>query len=159
MNNNYDFDVNNKQVLDIFAELDKKMRKKTLVNVLRKSANILKKQTISNLKSSVHNIDSKDKYNNTLRKGVKVSVAKNNEEVKVHILGNYKLKFFELGTKPRFIKKIKNKSLKKEKYVGQIKPIYFFKQAKQQTEQQVFDSIDENLTAIIKQINEKYKNK
>ncbi|KAA6344039.1 hypothetical protein EZS27_008296 [termite gut metagenome] len=157
--NNYEFDINTKSVTDMFNDFDKKLRKKTLVNVLKKSANILRKQTISNLKSVVKNIDRKDKYNNTLRKGIKVSVAKNSESVKVHLLGNYKLKWFELGTVPRYAKNFKRKKMQKERYTGSIKRYNFFANAKQQTETQVFNSIEENLTAIIKQINEKYKNK
>jgi hypothetical protein len=159
MSNNYEFEIDRKQVLDMFNDFDKRMRKKTLVSVLRKAANILRKQTISNLKSVVRNIDKKDKYNNTLRKGIKVSVQKNNEEVKVHIMGNYKLKFFEIGTVPRYTKKWKGKSLKKQRYTGSIKQYNFFRNAKQQTETQVFNSIEENLETIIKQINEKYHNK
>jgi hypothetical protein len=159
MSNNYEFDINSKSVTDMFNDFDKRMRKKTLVSVLRKSANILRKQAISNLKSVIKNIDRKDKYNNTLRKGIKVSVQRNNEEVKVHIMGNYKLKWFELGTVPRYIKKWKGKPLKKQRFTGSIKQYNFFRNAKQQTETQVFNSIEENLETIIKQINEKYNNR
>lgn len=157
--NNYDFDIDTKNVTDMFNEFDKRMRKKTLVSVLRKSAQILRKQTISNLKSVVKRIDTKDKWNNTLRKGIKISVAKNSESVKVHLMGNFKLKWFEMGTQPRYAKIFRRKPLKKPRFTGTIKQYNFFKRAKEQTETQVFDSIEENLTTIIKQINEKYKNK
>jgi hypothetical protein len=159
MNNNYDFQIDNKQVLDMFSEFDKKLRKKTFVTVLRKSANVLRKQTISNLKQVVKNIDTKDRYGNSFRKGIKISIAKDSQSAKVHILGFWMLKFFEMGTVQRFSKKWKGKKLRKERYTGKIKRYEFFKRAKEQTEQQIFSLINENLINTIKKINDKYKNK
>jgi hypothetical protein len=157
--NNCEFTVDTSQVLNLFAEFDKKMRKQTFRTVLRKGATILQKQTISNLKGIVKNIDRiNTKYNSSLRKGVKYSIGKDNQSAKVHIMNDFRLKFFELGTQERYNKKIKGKPLKKERYVGKIRPYYFFKTAKEQTETQIFSSMEKMLIETIEKINnKKYK--
>lgn len=77
----------------------------------------------------------------------------------IHIMKNFKMKFFELGTKVRYARTWNGKPLKKERKTGQIKAHYFFKKAKQQTEKQVFSQIEKNLTDSIRRINNKYKGK
>lgn len=154
---NVEANIDVKKVLQMFSEFNEKLRKKTFKTALRKSANILKKQTITNLKASVNHIDRRDKWGNTLRKGVGIAVAKTGYSAKVHLMKNFKLKFFEMGTDDRYQKTFKRKRLKKQRYVGKIKPLWFFKKAKEQTETKVFDSIEQNLINTIKKINEKYK--
>jgi hypothetical protein len=53
-----------------------------------------------------------------MRRGIKVSVDKEATYSKVHIMGDYRLKWFEMGTKPRQTKKGYSR--------GFIKPAYFF---------------------------------
>lgn len=149
--------ITENNIAKMFSEFDVKLRKKTFRTVLRKSSNILRKQAISNLKAHVQNIDKKDKWGNTLRKGIKVKYAKNLSYAKVHIMGNFKLKFFEMGTNVRYNKKYRNKTLLKRRYTGSITPTRFFTTAKKQTEQQVFNSIKNNLEDTIRKINNKYK--
>lgn len=141
----------------MFRAFDKNLRRKTFRTVLRQSSNILRKQAINNLKKYVKTVDKKDKWGNTLRKGIKIKYAKDLSYAKVHIMGNFKLKFFELGTNIRFNKSKGKIRLKKRRYTGNIKPTNFFTTAKQQTQQQVFDSIKKNMEDTIIKINNKYK--
>jgi hypothetical protein len=66
-------------------------------------------------------------------------------------MGDFRLKFFELGTKDRYTKGHKimgynnSHSLKrsgKGGYKGKINALYFFKNAQEKSERQVFDSLD-----------------
>lgn len=141
----------------MFNSFDKKLRRKTFRTVLRNSSNILRKQTISNLKKVVKNIDKKDKWGNTLRKGIKTKYAKDLSSATVHILANFKLKFFEMGTNIRYNKTVGRIKLKKRRYTGSIKASHFFTNAKKQTERQIFNAIDKQLEQTIIQINNKYK--
>lgn len=144
-------------IAKMFNGFNIKLRKKTFRTVLRLSSNILRKQAVSNLKKYVKNIDRKDKWGNSLRKGIKIKYAKDLSYAKVHIMGNFKLRFFELGTTSRYNKYIGRKKLKKNRYVGSINAIHFFINAKKQTEQKVFDSIKKNMEDTIIKINNKYK--
>lgn len=149
--------ITENNIQKMFSEFNAKLRKKTFRTVLRKSANILRKQAINNLKKYIKNIDKKDKWGNTLRKGIKIKYAKDLSYVKVHIMGNFKLKFFELGTNIRYNKQKGRKLLRKRRYVGSIKATNFFTTAKKQSEIQVFDSIKKNMENAIIRINNKYQ--
>ncbi|MCR8874888.1 hypothetical protein [Phocaeicola barnesiae] len=149
--------ITENEILKMFQDFNANMRKKTFRTVLRQSSNILRKQAILNLKHYVSNIDRKDKWGNTLRKGIVTKIAKNLKSATVHILANFKLKFFEMGTNVRYNKRIHTIKLKKRRYTGSINATHFFTTAKKQTETTVFNSIRTNLEATIRKINEKHK--
>lgn len=147
-----------KQVLKKFASLNSKKQKAAYKEAYRKASNILVKETRKELKTVVRKINTKHTYKNgkteSLSKGIKAKVYKDATGANVHILGDYRLKFFEIGTKPRYVKKRKGKPLKKRGYRGSIKASHFFRKAQTNTEDAVFKSIDKNLSeAIIKQWN------
>lgn len=58
-----------------------------------------------------------------LQKGVKTRVDTTTNEVTVHIMGDYRLRWFEKGTKPRMTKRSKAKR-------GAIKATRFFSKAR-----------------------------
>lgn len=62
MNNN-EFTVDAKQVIAMFNEFNAKLKKKTFTTALRKAANILRKQTITNLRQVVKRTRSKNRWN------------------------------------------------------------------------------------------------
>lgn len=158
MNNNAEFTVDAKQVITMFNEFNAKLKKKTFTTVLRKAANILRKQTITNLRQVVKRTRSKNRWNGkTLESGVRIKIAKSAQAAKVHIMSDFRLKFFEMGTSDRQVTKVKGKKLKKARYTGKIEPKRFFQKAKQTTETQVFNSIEQHLIEVIKKINNKYK--
>lgn len=154
-------EIDDSQVLQLFAKLTGKEQTKAMKTALRKSAQILIKQTKSNLKSVVNNSTKKSaKYGKSLQSGIKYKVNKDGTEAKVHIMGDFRLKFFEDGTKARYtqghrIIGYSGKSLKrsgKGGYKGSIIGKYFFKSAQRRSESQVFSSIDRLLTESIQKI-------
>lgn len=156
-----EFNVDIEQVMKMFSEFDKKERKQVFRSAVNKSLGIVKKQTLANLRNVIEpdKIDWKDDYGNSFKNGITTKVYKDNKSGVIHIMKNFKMRFFELGTKVRYAETWRGKKLKKERKTGQIKAHHFFSNAKKQTEIQVFDSIEQLLTDSIKRINNKYKGK
>lgn len=80
---------------------------------------------------------------NKLSDGIRAVVDSNGEEAKVHIMGDFRLKWFEKGTVVRKTKKNANR--------GQMKPTYFFKRATLSSEAQINDTL---INSIDKSLNE-----
>lgn len=90
----------------LFRRLSTKNQRKVSKAALRGAANKLKKEAVKNLQLVIgHSVRKTTTYTRrngktekrSLAKGIKV-VAKNPETAKVHILGDYRLKWFEMGT-------------------------------------------------------------
>ena len=149
------------QVLNLFAALSGKDQTKAMKTALRKAAQILIKKTKSNLKNIVKNSTKKStKYGKALQSGIKAKVNKDGTEAKVHIMGDFRLKFFETGTKDRYTRGHKitgyeGRHLKrsgKGGFRGAITGKNFFKSAQKESESQVFSSIDTLLSESIQKI-------
>lgn len=149
-------EVEDKYVLDLFARLNSKKQKKVFKATLKKSANILIKETRYQLKKIVGKITNKHYYANkkktySLSKGVATNKG-NDQSIKVHILGDFRLKFFEKGTKKRYTKS----KYGKLHYVGKITAKFFFRTAQRLKEKEVFQSMNKLLSEQIMKI---YKRK
>ena len=133
--------VDAKQVINMFEELTSKQQKEVHRRALRSASNILIKQTRFNLKSVVKSsITARSmKTGKSLSSGVKASINKEATQSTVHIMGDYRLKWFEMGTK---IRKTRKKGINR----GSMIPKYFFKMAKASTETQVFSSMEMIIT-------------
>lgn len=144
-------EVDAKQVISMFAELDRKNQKKVYRDALRKASGILIKQTRSNLKGIIKSSITKksSKTGKSLSSGIKSSIDRDATQSTVHIMGDFRLKFFEKGTSLRRNRKGYNR--------GQIKPKYFFRAAKGTTEAEVFSSMEKIITESIIRVNNKYK--
>lgn len=151
-----------KAVMRMFSEFDAKKRKKTYRQATQRALNIIKKQAVSNLRKVTSKIDKKDQWNMTLRKGIATKVYKSADSGVIHILKNFKLKFFEMGTNVRYnIAKGSRKTgkLKKKRYTGRISPSHFFTNAINEKRTEVFSSIEMLLSESIRKINDKHKGK
>ena len=149
------------QVLNLFAALSGKDQTKAMKTALRKAAQILIRKTKSNLKNIVKNSTKKStKYGKSLQSGIKARVNKDGTEAKVHIMGDFRPKFFESGTKDRYTRGHKitgyeGRHLKrsgKGGFRGVITGKNFFKSAQKESESQVFSSIDNLLSESIQKI-------
>lgn len=116
-------EVDTAEINRLFAALsDNKDRKAAIKSGLRKSGNIIKKQTVANMTSVSSELAA-------MKKDVHVKVYKNSSGVRVDILDYRKanskafiLKFFELGTKERYTRHPRA-------FRGTIGASYFFKKA------------------------------
>jgi len=104
----------------LFRRLSTKNQRKVSRKALKEAGNKLKKEAAKNLQQVIgHNVRKTTTYTRangktekrSLVKGIKVT-ARNPETAKVHIMGDYRLKWFEMGTQPRYTKGHRGKGRK-----------------------------------------------
>ena len=97
-------EVDVKEVLELFAELNGKQQKLVYRNALRQAANTLVKETKNQLKLKLgRKANSRNWWNGkALSSGIKTNADKEGKQAKVHIMGDFRLKFFEMGTDTRY---------------------------------------------------------
>lgn len=139
------FDIDTKQFKIILDRLTPKEYKTAFRKSIREALNILRKKAIANLKGVTTKIDKKDQYNNTLRKGIQLKVYPEDLEGIVHIMGNFKLKWFQNGTVDRYAKRYRGKHMKRKRFTGKIDASKFFTNAKSQTESAVFNKLNKRI--------------
>jgi hypothetical protein len=140
-------EVDAKEVLNNFADLTGKEQKKVYRNALRKAARLLVSESKQQLRSIVGSkVNSRNRWNGkTLGSGIKLKVDKDATEAKIHILGDFRLKFFEKGTVTRTLRK--NGANR-----GVMTAHYFFRTAKENKENEVFSSLDNLISESINRI-------
>ena len=139
------FDIDTTQFKIILDRLTPKEYKTAFRKSIREALNILRKKAIANLKGVTTKIDKKDQYNNTLRKGIQLKVYPEDLEGIVHIMGNFKLKWFQNGTVDRYAKRYRGKPMKRKRFTGKIDASKFFTNAKSETESAVFNKLNERI--------------
>ena len=152
--------VNTKDVIAMFKDLYPSRQKAVYRTALRKSSDVLIKNTRENLKSvidgSIYKKKKNEKY--SMAGGIRRSGTDRDATfISVHIMGNYKLKWFEMGTKERYtLNRNGKKKYKAGAYRGQITGKYFFRNAIESSEKQVYEVFDDELTKAIIKIASKY---
>lgn len=150
--------VDDKDVLLALSRLSFKQMNKAYRTGMKKSLDPILKQTKVNLrKSGIKNVSKPyvSKVNGkryiSMMQGVKTSVYIGNTEDsfgKVHIMKEFRLKWFEKGTALRKTTKGYDR--------GEIKPKWFFKEAIMQKSKESTDTLDENIRdSILKAYNKK----
>jgi hypothetical protein len=136
------FSMDDKGLLELFDTLsDKDFTSKVIMKALQDTGKDLVERTKDNLRKSMGaKSSSKGKHKKSLIEGVRMKTDKIYDSVTIDILGEYRLKWFEKGTKARYTKK--------KQYRGQLKPLYFFQNAISD-ESRIVNNIKEN---VIKQI-------
>lgn len=154
---NGDIKVDDREVIKALSKLSFKQMNKAYKEGMKKALDPILKQTKINLRNSgIRNVSKPytgrngKKYPSMIQ-GVKTSVYIGDTEDsygKVHIMKEFRLKFFEKGTSIRKTRKGYNR--------GSIKPKWFFANAVRQMSKQAAESLDENIrNSIIKAFNNK----
>lgn len=149
--------VDDKEVIKALSNLSFKQMNKAYRNGMKKSLDPILKQTKQNLRNSgIRNVNKPyigkngKKYISMLQ-GVKTSVYIGDTEDsygKVHIMKEFRLKWFEKGTQLRKTRKGYNR--------GDIKPKWFFATAVRQKQNEAVNNLDENIrNSIIQAWNKK----
>ena len=149
--------VDDKEVIQALSRLSFKQMNKAYREGMKKALDPILKQTKINLRNSgIKNVNKPyiakngKKYPSMIQ-GVKTSVYIGDTEDsygKVHIMKEFRLKWFEKGTQLRKTSKGWNR--------GSIKPKWFFANAVRQMSKQAAESLDENIrNSIIKAFNNK----
>ncbi len=147
---NGDIRVDDREVIQALSRMSFKQMNKAYRQGMKKALDPILKQTKTNLRSSgIRNVNKPyigkngKKYKSMLQ-GVKSSVYMGDTEDswgKVHIMGEFRLKFFEMGTNERHTRKGWNR--------GSIKPKWFFRNAVSQRGKEATDTLDDNIRAAI----------
>lgn len=149
--------VDDREVIKALANLSFKKMNKAYRQGMKKSLDPILKQTKANLRASgIRNVNKPyigkngKKYKSMLQ-GVKTSVYIGNTEDsygKVHIMNEFRLKWFEMGTTIRKTRKGWDR--------GSIAPKWFFRNAVNQKGKEAVDNLDENIReSILKAWNKK----
>ena len=157
MNGENGVKVDDREVIKALSRLSFKQMNKAYKEGMKKALDPILKQTKINLRNSgIRNVNKPyigkngKKYPSMIQ-GVKTSVYIGDTEDsygKVHIMKEFRLKWFEKGTSRRKTRKGYNR--------GSIKPKWFFANAVSQMSKQAADSLDENIrNSIIKAFNNK----
>ena len=144
--------VDDKDVIRALSNLSFKKMNKAYKDGMKKSLDPILKQTKVNLRASgIRNVNKpyvgkNGKTYKSMMQGVKSSVYIGNTEDsygKVHIMKEFRLKWFEKGTQIRKTSKGWNR--------GSISPKWFFRTAVNQRSKEAIDNLDENIrNSIIK---------
>lgn len=152
--------VNDSDVREIqgkFDELETKKQKKVIKSTLASSANILRKETRRQLGAK------RGRPRKNLVQGVRMRaiVTDKTKRAVVHIMGDYRLKWLELGTAHRYnTYKRRNKGgtkepLKRKRYTGDMKPTRFFMKAQAASQDKIFKEMQSRMADNILKIWEK----
>ena len=154
MMNNVQITTNSDFFVRVFDKLTSKNQNKVFTNSLRKGVGTLTKQARKNLRKVVKNstkVTIKGAFKGQkLSNGFRVKIWKKKQGATVHILKDARLKWIELGNKKERTTK-KTRKIKPHS-TGQMKPTYFFRDARNETEPQVFSNMQKIIMdEIIKQ--------
>lgn len=154
--------VESSKVDEMLNNLNNQERMKSIIKeALTKGAEVMKRSVQSLFKSSfaganyISNVTKKPFYETVRVRPDK----KNPEDIVVDILGDFRAKFFEKGTKLRWQKGAKvvgytanrKRKLRKGKgrFTGKVEGYYFFKRGTQQSLNQVSEAIYRSLDAAL----------
>lgn len=136
--------IDDTSVQNLFNALDADSTKQILFTALKKGGQKLASQTKRSLKAKLGaGATSPNRWNGkTMESGVRLKADKDYCEVSVSILGDFRLKFFEKGTAQRRLRRGGANR-------GSIKPLNFFREARQQDiDETINSSITESLRRI-----------
>lgn len=98
-------DIDTTKIDNVLNNLNTDNRNKCFMTAMSKAGEELVQETKSSLVSSLPNASRGKRYGSPMSSGVKLKKDKDYKEVMVHIMSDFRLKFFELGTNERYLKK------------------------------------------------------
>lgn len=139
-------EINDSSVQNLFKALEDDSRKRIILTALKAGGQKLLEETKMQLRTKLGaGASTPNRWNGkTLESGIKLKVLKDYCEVDVNIMGDFRLKFFEKGTKLR-----KTRQTKANR--GQIRGRYFF-QAARAKEDEITSVINNSIAESLKKI-------
>lgn len=122
----------------ILDNLNEDNRRAAMLSALRAGGKVLQEQTKESLKKKLGSgaTSTSERNSKPMEQGVRLIVDKDYNEVVVSIMKDYRLKWYELGTDQRYLKKDHpkdndhRKTYKKGEYRGSITATNFFSEAR-----------------------------
>ena len=137
--------VDDSAVRNLFQTLDEESRKRILFTALKAGGEKLLSETKVQLRSKLGSgATSPNRWNGkTMESGIRLRADKDYCDVAVNVMGDFRLKFFEKGTKLRQTKKKANR--------GSINGLYFFQAARSKADE-ITAIINSSLAESLKRI-------
>ena len=137
--------VDDSAVRNLFQALDEESRKRILFTALKAGGEKLLSETKVQLRSKLGSgATSPNRWNGkTMESGIRLKADKDYCEVDVNVMGDFRLKFFEKGTKLRQTKKKANR--------GTIKGLCYFQAARSKADE-ITTIINSSLAESLKRI-------
>lgn len=137
--------VNDNQVQQLLNSLNREQNNKILHTALKKGAQKLTDNTKQNLKNILGaRASTPNRWNGkTMESGIRIGNDKDYCEVKVSIMGDFRMKFFEKGTQLR--------KTKKGYYRGRINRYNFFAQARD-NDAVIVEEINKSINESLKRL-------
>lgn len=150
-----DFNCTITDIDTLFEELNEENRNSVVFAGLKKAAETLQKLTKQNLRKELGTGATSSNHWQPMERGIHIKPEKDYLQIQVSIMNDFRLKFFEKGTKERYLKKDHIKSdghkLKKGSYRGSIKAHHFFADARN-NESAIFGAMEEAMTDKLNKI-------
>lgn len=156
-------DIDTSGIDNILDNINDEVRSDLIYKSLIKGGEKLVEDTKSELLRVLPNASRGQHFGKPMVGGVKMKKDKDYKDVQVHIMSDFRLKFFELGTEDRYLKKpLPRSSTYKYKsgttnsggtpYRGSIKPTHFFQKARDTSDvlSIISDSITKELERLLK---------
>lgn len=158
-------EIDSKEVLNLFANLSSKKQYSVYRKALTEGAKMLQSEGKRQLKARIGRAASHKNWWNgkSLQTGIKVSPQRDVEKdgVKVHIMGDFRLKFFEMGTSSRHTTgnnggtvrgHTPSYRIRKPHSTGQMRRTDFFAKAQSAKEKEIFDTMDSLILKNIEKV-------
>lgn len=158
-------EIDSKEVLNLFSNLSSKKQYSVYRKALTEGAKMLQSEGKRQLRAKIGRAASHRNWWNgkSLQTGIKVSPQRDVEKdgVKVHIMGDFRLKFFEMGTSGRHTTgnhsgAVKGHTpsyrIKKPHSTGSIRRTDFFAKAQSAKEKEIFDTMDSLILKNIEKV-------
>lgn len=138
--------INDQAVQNLFNALSPESRQSILLKALKAGGDQLARDTKAQLRAKLGaGASTPNRWNGkTMESGIKAKTDKAYTEVSVSIMGDFRLKFFEKGTKVRTTRKTKANR-------GSITALNFFAAARAD-EQNISNTISNSITESLKRI-------
>lgn len=163
-------DIDDREVQRFLTQLSAGKLKRGLLSAIRKGLGILARKTTENFRANRRGFTEKrvkrrtrsGKEKERILRVARVSTRNKDDTVKVHIMDDYRVKWFEMGTRERKTKGRRITGLArvgkrlhavrtgKGHSTGRIRPEHFFLKAQRQTEGQVRQTIDTEMKKNIR---------
>lgn len=154
--------IDTSQLDKILNNLSEENRQRAMMKALNEGAKVLKTNTQQNLiKKMGSAATSTTSHKKRMIDGIGITPQKTEQSVIISIMREFRLKFFEMGTKERYRKvktvnsqgKVFVKRGEKGGYTGTIKGLHFFKEARENTspiEEAIIRTMEEEINKLIK---------
>lgn len=168
------FVVEDSGVRSLFVQLSDKKTSRKLLGSFRRGLQLIAKETTDSFKRlrggfTERRVSVRKRGGGTrekIRRVARVVVRPKEFLAKVHIMDDYRVKWFEMGTRDRFTKgrkvtgtyRLKGggrrylKRAGKGRRVGKIRPEWFFKKSIRRTQSSVSRKIDSGVTEVLKSL-------